>query len=108
MQQQALLREKLVGVYREIPYARNLDSIPGSSPVENAVLLGVLGDPKEFDDARALVRLAGLDPSERSSGNYEGRTPITKAGRARLRRAAISAAMALLKSKKNSITQYHL
>jgi len=101
LRQQIQLRERLVVVYRQIPYARNLDSISGSSPVENAVLLGVLGDPKEFDDSRTLVRVAGLDPSERSSGEFQGRTPITKAGRARLRRAAVSAAMSVLRSRKN-------
>lgn len=101
LQQQTRLREQLIGHYRGMPYARNLDSIAGSSAVENGVLLGVLGDPKEFDDARTLVRMAGLDPSERSSGQYQGKTPITKAGRARLRRAAVSAAMAVLQSRKN-------
>jgi transposase len=101
LQQQDRLREQLVRTYREIPYARNLDSISGSSAVENGVLLGILGDPKEFDDSRTLVRLAGLDPGERSSGQYEGRTPITRAGRARLRRAAMSAAMCVLQSRRN-------
>jgi transposase len=101
LQQQTLLRERLLGVYREMPYAHNLDSISGSSSVENAVLLGLLGDPKGFDDARTLVRLAGLDPCERSSGQFQGKTPITKVGRARLRRSAVSAAMAVLKSRRN-------
>ena len=99
--QQAAVRERLLFTYRGIDYARNLDSIPGSPAVENAVLLGILGDPKDFDDARTLVRVAGLDPREWSSGTCVGQTPITKAGRARLRRAAVSAAMALLKSTKN-------
>jgi transposase len=101
LQQKGQLRERLVGTYGEIPYARNLDSISGSSAVENAVLLGILGDPKEFDDARTLVRLAGLDPGESASGQSKGRTPITKAGRPRLRRAAVSAAMAVMQSRKN-------
>jgi transposase len=100
-QQQDQLREQLIGIYRQTPYACNLDSISGSSPIENGVLLGILGDPKDFDNARTLVRLAGLDPGERSSGQYEGRTPITKAGRARLRRAAVSAAMCVMLSRRN-------
>ena len=40
----------------------------------------------------------GLDPGERTSGQYQGRTRITKVGRKRLRRAAISATVAVLKS----------
>lgn len=102
MGQQAGLKDRLLHLYQEMPYRHNLGSISGSSAVGNAVLLGVLGDPKNFDDARTLVRMAGLNPGERSSGEYRGRTPITKAGRSRLRRAAVSAAMAALKSGRNS------
>ena len=101
LKQQNQLREQLLMVYRQIPYSSNLDSIHGSSSVENAVLLGVLGDPKFFDEARATVSLAGLEPGERTSGQYRGKTRVTKAGRTRLRRAAVSAAMAVLKSRKN-------
>jgi transposase len=101
LRQKDQLREDIVKVYSQIPYASNLNSIHGSSRVENAVLLGILGDPKYFDDARTLVSIAGLDPGERSSGQYHGKTRITKAGRPRLRRAAISAAMAVLKSRRN-------
>jgi len=99
--QQAELRQQLLKAYSRVPYASNLDSIIGSSQVESAVLLGVLGDPKSFDEARALVSVAGLDPGERSSGQYHGKTPITKSGRNRLRRAAISTAAVVLKSGKN-------
>ena len=99
--QQNKLREQLLSAYQRIPYASNLDSIHGSSSVQNAVLLGILGDPKSFDDARALVSVAGLEPGERSSGQYHGKTKISKAGRTRLRRAAVTAAMTVLKSRKN-------
>ncbi len=102
IKQQEQLRDLLLAVYRKIPYSSNLDSIPGSSSVENAVLLGIVGTPKDFDEARALVSMAGLDPGERSSGQYQGKTRITKAGKAHLRRAAISATMAVLKSRKNN------
>ena len=101
LQQQDSVREQLLAAYRQIPYQENADSIHGSSSVENAVLLGVLGDPKDFDDARTLVSVAGLDPGEQASGEYHGKTKITKAGRTCLRRAATSATMAVLKSCKN-------
>jgi transposase len=99
--QQSSVRGRLLDVYRQTPYSANVDSIHGSSSVENAVLLGILGDPKDFDDARTLVSVAGLDPGERSSGQYQGISRITKAGRPRLRRAAISATMTILKSRRN-------
>jgi len=101
LNQQNQLRKQLLKAYHQIPYSFNLNSIHGSSSVENAVLLGVLGEPKLFDEARATVSVAGLEPGERASGQYQGKTRVTKAGRTRLRRAAISASMAVLKSRKN-------
>jgi len=101
LRQQDTMREQLLAAHRQTPYHENADSIHGSSPVANAVLLGVLGDPKDFDDARTLVRIAGLDPGEQASGEYQGQSRITKAGRIHLRRAAVSATMAVLKSGKN-------
>jgi transposase len=101
LKQQEHLRKHLLSAYRQIPYNSNLDSIQGSSSVENAVLLGILGDPKLFDEARATVSLAGLDAGEKTSGQYHGKTRITKVGRIRLRRAAVSAAMTVLQSRKN-------
>jgi transposase len=100
-EQQDQLREQLLAAYRQIPYQENADSLHGSSSVANAILLGVLGDPKDFDDARTLVRVAGLDPGEQASGEYEGKSRITKAGRTHLRRAAVNATMTVLKSRKN-------
>lgn len=100
-EQKDRVREQLLAAYCQIPYHENVDSIHGSTSVENAVLLGVLGDPKEFDDARTLVRVAGLDPGEQASGTHQGKTKITKAGRTHLRRAATSATMTVLKSHQN-------
>jgi transposase len=100
-EQQDKVREQLLATYRQIPYQENADSIHGSSSVANAILLGIIGDPKDFDDARTLVSVAGLDPGEQASGEYQGKTRITKAGRVHLRRAATSATMIVLKSRKN-------
>jgi len=99
--QQRQTREKLLAVYRQIPYSNNIDTIAHSSPLENAVLLGIMGDPRGFDDSRTVVHLAGLNPGDNRSGDFKGETRITKAGRARLRRAAINATMAVLRSGKN-------
>jgi transposase len=101
LEQQTSLKERLLAAYRKIPYSTYLDSIPNSSPTQNAVLLGILGDPRAFDEARTLVHLAGLNPGMRSSGTYQGQTRITKVGRERLRRAAISATIAVMRAGKN-------
>jgi hypothetical protein len=101
LDQQQRLRGQIIAVYEHIPYAGNLDSIPGSPPVQNAVFLGILGDPKSYDDPRALVQMAGLNPGQRDSGEHHGPTRITKVGRTRLRRAAVTAAMTILTSRRN-------
>ena len=101
IRQRKEVEDRLLDAYRRTGYSQNLDSIHGSSSVKNAVLLGIIGDPADFDTSGALVRMAGLDPGRKSSGQHQGRTEITKAGRPRLRRAATDATMVFLMSGGN-------
>jgi len=97
--QQGLVAECLCRYYGQVPYSGFIDSIPGSSTLQNAVTLGLAGDLRLYDESRCLTKLAGLNPCEYSSGFYQGSTRISKAGRNRLRRAAISSVMTILKSR---------
>jgi transposase len=63
-------------------------SIPGVSPVSVAAILAETGDPARFSHARAVVKHAGLSPSEHSSGNHAGHAVISRRGRPALRLAA--------------------
>ena len=47
-------------------------SIPGVSALQVAAILAETGDPSRFPAARAMVKHAGLAPSENSSGNHAG------------------------------------
>ena len=62
-------------------------SIDGIGEKTAAVILAELGDVSEFRSARAIVSFAGLNPKLNESGTFKGRTPITKAGSGRLRKA---------------------
>jgi len=99
--QEELVAQRLRAFYAEVPYSDFMDSIPGSSSLQNAIVLGVAGDLKLYDASRCLTKLAGLNPCEYSSGFYQGSTRISKAGRSRLRLAAMTSVMALLKSSRD-------
>lgn len=79
------VRSRLVALYRSTPYHGILDTIPGVSPESQALILGMIGDPKQYDRATCLIKLAGTEPRENHSGNAEGRHSISHRGRPSLR-----------------------
>ena len=62
-----------------------------------AALLALTGDPARYDDARCLVKLAGTNPTERSSGEREAAGGIHRRGRPVLRYVAYGAAVNLVR-----------
>jgi transposase len=71
-------------------------SITGVSALAAAAMLAESGDPSRFASARALVKHAGLNPSEHSSATLTGKTRISRRGRPGLRTAAWRAVWAAL------------
>jgi transposase len=72
-------------------------SIPGVSALQVAAILAETGDPSRFTTARAMVKHAGLAPSENSSGNHAGQAAISRRGRPALRLAAWRAVWSALR-----------
>jgi transposase len=72
-------------------------SIDGMSVLSGAVILAETGDPHRFSSGRAVVKHAGLNPSERTSATITGQTRISRRGRPGLRAAAWRAAWAALR-----------
>lgn len=62
-----------------------LVSIDGVGDQTAALLLAELGDPLQFEDARAIVAFAGLNPRLQQSGKHQGHVRISRMGSARLR-----------------------
>ena len=60
-------------------------------------LLGLAGDPRRFDDAGCLVKLAGSNPTERSSGERQAAGGIHRRGRPTLRHVAVGASVTLVR-----------
>lgn len=79
---QGAIRAQVVAV---VGHARALE-IPGLGPLTVGRILGQIGDPTHFDKARQLVKLAGIQPTPRASGQRSrSRTPMARQGRAGLR-----------------------
>lgn len=79
------LGSRLGPLYQATPYQKYLDTIPGVSPQSHALLLGFLGDPKNFDRASCLVKYAGIEPRENHSGHLVGSHSISGRGNRSLR-----------------------
>jgi len=70
----------------KLPYAKKLLSIKGIGVVILGGILGEVGDFRNYHKQSELVKLAGLDIYEISSGKYHGERHISKCGRWLLRK----------------------
>jgi transposase len=70
----------------QIPYSQSILSIKGIGKVTVAGLIGEVGDFKQFRRIPEIMKLAGLDLYEISSGKHKGQRHISKRGRAHLRK----------------------
>jgi hypothetical protein len=68
-----------------IPYADKILSITGISAIALAGVLGESGDLGGYAHGNALLRHAGLNLTEASSGKWKGQMTLSKRGRPRLR-----------------------
>jgi transposase len=89
---------RMVGVLDGLELTELLTSIAGLSPICAAVILAETGDPGRFHSPRALVKHAGINPQQNTSGTLNGRSRITKRGRPGLRTEAWRAVWAALQS----------
>ena len=71
-----------------------------------AALLALTGDPAKYDDARCLVKLAGSNPTERSSGERQASGGIHRRGRPVLRYVAYHAAVCLVRHEPEFQARY--
>jgi transposase len=86
---------------RRIPYSSKLLSIKGVGVISVAGIIGEIGDFKKFKTRSEIMKLAGLDLYEISSGKMKGQRRISKRGRSLLRKILYYAAMQTI--RKNGI-----
>jgi len=94
--------EAEMGVTLErIPCSARLLSIKGLGTVSVAGLIGEVGDFSKFRTQSEIMKLAGLDLYEISSGKRKGQRRISKRGRSLLRKILFYAAIQMI--RKNGI-----
>ena len=84
-----------------IPFSARLLSIKGLGTVSVAGLIGEVGDFSKFRTQSEILKLAGLDLYEISSGKRKGQRRISKRGRGLLRKILFYAAIQMI--RKNGI-----
>jgi len=102
----ALLVEQLQEATRQVttlasehPVCRRLMTVPGVGPVTAVRFVASIDDPSRFASAHRVQSYLGLTPGERSSGERERRTGITKAGPPMLRACLVQAAWASVRAR---------
>ena len=86
---------------KRIPCSVRLLSIKGLGIVSAAGLIGEVGDFSKFNTQSEIMKLAGLDLYEISSGKRKGQRRISKRGRSLLRKILFYAAIQMI--RKNGI-----
>lgn len=90
--------KRMLAVLDELGLTDLASSIDGMSALAAAAILAESGDPHRFHSARALVKHAGLNPSQHESATMKGQTRISRRGRPGLRAAAWRASWGALRS----------
>lgn len=93
-QQVGEIEEQLYGICESYKEYELLQTIPGFGPFVSAAVLGAIGFAQRFENAKQLLRLAGLDLNALRSGKRsQSAVPvISKVGKADLRYALYQAA----------------
>ena len=81
----------------QIPYSRVILSLKGVGPVTVAGLIGEVGDFNKFGTISEMMKLAGLDLYEVSSGKHRGKLRISKRGRPLIRKLLYLAALSTVR-----------
>lgn len=94
--QRAEIEQMMAELLLRVPHASKIVAIKGMGPILAAVIISEIGDISRFEDPRQIVKLAGLNLRENSSGKHQGMTTISKRGRRLLRHAVFRTMIAML------------
>ena len=70
----------------QVPFIEQLRSVHGLGTITLACLLGCAGDLRHYAHGRQLLRRAGLNLAERTSGKHKGQIKLSKRGDSMLRK----------------------
>jgi transposase len=95
------IEAEMGAILERIPCSLRVLSIKGLGTVSVAGLIGEVGDFLKFSTQSEIMKLAGLDLYEISSGKRKGQRRISKRGRSLLRKILFYAAIQMI--RKNGI-----
>jgi transposase len=81
----------------DIPIVEQLQSIHGLGTTAIATVLGCAGDLRNYSHGRQLLRRAGLNLAECTSGRHKGQIKLSKRGDSVLRKHLFLAALSLIR-----------
>jgi len=84
---------EMVRYLEQVPYSRAILSLKGIGSITAAGLIGEVGDFTKFGTISEVMKLAGLDLYEVSSGKHRGKLKISKRGRPLMRKLLYFAAL---------------
>lgn len=91
----------------QIPGTNEMLTIPGVAVVTLAGFLAEVGDLNGYDHGQQIIRLAGFNLKENSSGKKKGKSTITKRGRSRLRALLLFRAVMPMVAKNTEFKAMH-
>lgn len=91
--------EQLLGEHPD--YVR-LRQIPGIGPINALTILAEAGDIRRFRHHRQFLKFCGLDLATHQSGQFRGRSKLSKFGNARLRRTFWMAGQIAIRQRDNA------
>ncbi len=101
------IEERMSNILEKLEIGKYLLSVKGLGVVTTAMLLGEIGDPLRFDDAKQISRLAGYNLIEDSSGKNKSGTAISKRGRKNLRRVLYQISLTMVATNSEMKQLYH-
>jgi len=100
------IETEMAKTLERIPCSTRILSMKGLGVVTVAGLIGEVGDFSKFRTQSEIMKLAGLDLYEISSGKRKGQRRISKRGRSLLRKILYNAAVATIRKNGIMYTQY--
>ncbi|MDF2653037.1 MAG: transposase family protein [Paenibacillus sp.] len=90
------VERELTTLLEEIPLVNQLRSVKGLGTIYIAAILSSAGDLRQYSHGRQLLRRAGLNLAESTSGKRKGQIVISKRGDAKLRKYMYLATLTLV------------
>ena len=98
-----VIKERL----QDVPYSKWILSIRGIGPIMTAGIIGELADLPGFDTIDEVIKFAGLNLYELSSGKRQGKHRISKRGRSLLRKFLYFAIIVMIRREGIFYKSYH-